>query len=123
MSKQEKNNEKTSSKKFLRIDPGQRLKVWKKARYAAIALILLVLLVIVFGGQSGFIALLRYSRYEKTLQRRLAEEQRISDSLEVVLTRLRSDPEYKERAAREKLRMIEEGEIIVRFEDSQSSEK
>lgn len=123
MSKQEKNKKKNSDKKFLRIDPEQRLKVWKKARYAAIALILLVLLVIVFGGQSGFIALLRYSRYEKTLQRRLTEEQRISDSLEIVLTRLKTDPEYKERAAREKLRMIEEGEIIVRFEDSQSSEK
>lgn len=103
--------------KFLRLDPEQRKKVWQRARYAAVALILLVLIVIIFGGQSGFVAIYRYSRYEKILEKSLADEKAVTDSLQNVLVRLRSDPEYRERAAREKLRMIEDGEMIFRFEE------
>lgn len=83
------------------------------------ALMLIILLVLIFGGQSGLISIYRYSRYEKILERKLAEEKNATDSLQQVLIKLRSDPEFRERAAREKLRMIDEGEIIFRFDDSE----
>lgn len=119
MVEEKQKSDSKENRKFLRLNPEKRHRIWKKARYAAVALILIILLAIVFGGQSGIIALYRYSRYEKTLKRRLAQEEQITDSLQQVLTSLRNDPEYKERAAREKLRMIEEGEIIFRFENAE----
>jgi cell division protein FtsB len=106
-----------SKAKFLRLDPEQRRRVWQRARYAGVALVLLVLIAIIFGGQSGFIAIYRYSRYEKMLEKSLDSEKAVTDSLQNVLMRLRTDSDYRERAAREKLRMIEDGEMIFRFEE------
>ncbi len=112
-------HKKDSGGKFLRFDPEQRRKMVRRARIAAIALVLIVLIVVIFGGQSGLISIYRYSRYEKILERELAKEKNTTDSLQQVLIKLRSDPEFRERAAREKLRMIDEGEIIFRFDDSE----
>jgi len=110
-------NKSKTEGKFLRFDPEQRRKMMRRARFAAMALMLIVLLVLIFGGQSGLISIYRYSRYEKILERKLTEEKNASDSLQQVLIKLRSDPEFRERAAREKLRMIDEGEMIFRFDD------
>jgi len=107
---------KSGGPKFLRLDPESRHKMWKKARLAAFILVILIFVGFVFGGESGVLALYRYSRYEKTLRRRLAKEKARTDSLQQVLTKLRSDPDFQERTAREKLRLIKDGEIIYRFE-------
>ena len=103
--------------RFLRISGEKRARMWKRARTALYVLIALVVMVFLFGGEFGVAALYRYGRFEKKLDGRIEAEEARRDSLEQVMEKLTNDPSFVERMAREKLRMISEGEEIYRFEE------
>ncbi|RKZ29904.1 hypothetical protein DRQ36_07210 [bacterium] len=93
--------------------------MWKRAKASFFALIALFVLVLLFRGEFGLLSLYRYSRFEKTLERQLAAEQARGDSLEQVLYRLKTDPEFLERMARERLNMIKDNERVYRFKETE----
>ena len=101
--------------RFLRLSPENRKKMWKRAKIAIYALVSLLVLIFLFGGEFGMFALYRYDRYKKIYEKQVAIEQVRQDSLSTVLLKLKTDPEYLERLAREKLRMVKDGERIYRF--------
>jgi len=96
--------------------------MWKRAKAALFGLFTLLILFMLFGGEFGFLSAYRYTRYERILQEQLASEQARQDSLEKVLERLKNDPEYLERMAREKLSMVKDGEKIYRFEETEKEQ-
>ncbi len=103
--------------RFLRLDPEKRRKMWRRARFAAFFLVVLLIILFIFGGEYGALSIFRYQRYEKTLSNRLEAERAKSDSLRQLLDNLKTDSEFIERTARERLRMIKNGETIYRFEE------
>ena len=103
--------------RFLRLDAEGRRRMWRGARTAIAILFVLLLVLLLFGGDFGLISLYRYRRFEKRIEEEIGAAQARQDSLKQVMLKLKSDDAFKERLAREKLRMIKDGEVIYRFDD------
>jgi len=86
-------------------------------RVALFFFIAMLVLVFLFGGQFGLISLLARTRYQKKLEEDLLLEKARKDSLTEVLNRLKTDSEYLEKIARERLILHKKGERIYRFEE------
>ncbi len=110
------------SNRFLRLDEKARAKMWSGAKKTIFVLVLLIMALLLFGGDFGLISLFRYRRFERHLESQIEFEKARQDSLKEVLMRLNTDDEFKERLAREKLRMVRDGEVIYRFEEQKAGE-
>ncbi|HHS50043.1 MAG TPA: hypothetical protein ENN07_02895 [candidate division Zixibacteria bacterium] len=102
--------------RFLRLDEKSRAKMWKSAQNTIFALVVLLFVVLLLGGDFGLISLVKYRRFERRVEQQIEHEKARQDSLRQVLLELSTNEEFKERLARERLRMLKDGEIIYRFE-------
>jgi len=89
--------------------------MWKGARTAIVVLVAIVLLLLLFGGDFGLVSLYSYRRFERKIEKQIVSEKARQDSLKTVMMKLNTDDTFKERLAREKLRMVKDGETIYRF--------
>lgn len=96
-----------------------RKKMRSRAKLAVLVGAVVFMAFLLFGGDFGLITLYRYNRFEKALEKQIAIEEARRDSLEKVLEKLKSDEVFIEKLAREKLRMVKEGEKIYRFDASE----
>ncbi|MCK5832135.1 septum formation initiator family protein [bacterium] len=102
--------------RFLRLSDENRKKMWKGAQTTLFILIAMIMILLLFGGDFGLISIYKYQRYEKQIAKQIGAEKARQDSLKQALMDLNANDEFKERLAREKLRMLKDGEIIYRFE-------
>jgi len=90
----------------------------KSIRWVVVIIILAVAGNVVFGT-TGFYALFKTGKECDRLTEVVLAEQEKIDSLTTVEERLRNDPEYIERAARELLGVSRPGETVIKFVDRQ----
>jgi cell division protein FtsB len=106
--------------RFLRLSEKNRRKMWKGARTAIVVLVGIVLLLLLFGGDFGLVSLYSYRRFERKIEKQIVSEKARQDSLKTVMMKLNTDDTFKERLAREKLRMVKDGETIYRFTEQKN---
>jgi cell division protein FtsB len=79
-----------------------------------VAVVLLVLALVVYGGNS-LIRVLHMKGDIEALERDLAALRVQSEKLTATVEQLRNDPGYVEKLAREELGMVREGETVLKF--------
>ena len=79
-----------------------------------VAVTVLVLGLVVYGGNS-LIRVLHMKRNIEAVERDLAALRVQSEKLTATVERLRDDPAYVEKLAREELGMVREGETVLKF--------
>jgi len=63
----------------------------------------------------NYLTLVRYTEERETLNIRIEELEKENETLRTEITKLKTDPLYIEKIAREQLGMIRQGEIIYRI--------
>jgi cell division protein FtsB len=79
--------------------------------------VVLALGLAVYGGES-LVRVLQMKRDIETLERDVTTLRGQSEKLAAIVERLRSDPLYVEKLAREDLGLVREGETILKFPSS-----
>lgn len=86
-----------------------------RTRAAALLVIVLALWAMAFGGEYGTFDWLELRAEERAERVRIAELERVVDSLAAVARSLEGDPRAQERRAREEFGMIRRGEHVYRL--------
>jgi len=84
-----------------------------------VGLVVLIILVFTVFGDNGLISLVRDKRHEKSLVQEKERIEKENKELRQEIERLKNDPSYVERLAREELGMVKEGEIVYMFPDDE----
>ena len=84
-------------------------------RWATIVGLAMALYFALQGGEYGTLDLLQLRREEAEEQAKVAELQRVLDSLTTAAVGLELDPRVQERVARERFGMIKKGEFLYRL--------
>jgi cell division protein FtsB len=116
-----RNIDESPKKQFLRIEPDRmsKIKYYGKVLIWIVGIFLLISFFL--GGKNGTFSFLSYKFYEHRLQKEIEREKHRSDSLENVIQRLQTDSAYIERIARERHKMIRNGEKIIIFKNDSTS--
>lgn len=85
----------------------------KKGRKFLFLILTIAILFYIFGGRFGLISLIKLKREENRLSARLTRLKAEKIIMESSIYRIKNDPDYVEKLAREKLGMIKKGEKII----------
>jgi len=102
-------------KNFYKLGGVENSNKKRRVLYIVIAAALVAIYYLVFDGESGYLKIRAMER--KILERKVENTQlaEANDRLREEIDRLRNDPAYIEKIAREKLGLAKKGEIIYRF--------
>ncbi len=87
-----------------------------KLKMAVGVLVLIILAFTVFGDR-GLINLVRYQKERQELVSQAQKLKEQNEELRAEIERLKNDPSYIERQAREELGMVKPGELVIQFSD------